>query len=175
MKFIFIKIDDYKIGQAVEFHGEGMYVHHYVYNAHFRESPRRKGFNCKNFYAMNHWNGNLTLCICTDSPRLLKLPPMEYYKGDRMKIMTGKFTANFMADKPEEFDKIVNQLGQTVIFYEHPTNSDDTFIYCLINGRLADTRFMDTADFYEDSEYMPCLFDDGRIDCYCFENYILTY
>ena len=92
-----------------------------------------------------------------------------------MKIMTSYYTSQFMADKPEELSRMTNQLGQTVIFYEHPLKGDEDFTYCLINGRLADTRFMDTADFYEDSEYMPCLFDDERIDCYCFENYILTY
>ena len=93
-----------------------------------------------------------------------------------MKTMTNYYTSQFMADKPEELGRMTNQLGQTVIFYEHPRKGDEDFVYCLINGRLADTRFMDTADFYEGSDYMPCLFDDDdwEIDCYCFGDFILT-
>ena len=70
MKFFFIKTDDYQIGQAIEVHGEPMTVHSFVTSAYSRRLSRDKGFNCGNFYALNPKNGNLTLCVCTDSPRL---------------------------------------------------------------------------------------------------------
>tara|TARA_B100000795_G_scaffold24693_1_gene16510 strand:- start:411 stop:668 length:258 start_codon:yes stop_codon:yes gene_type:complete len=73
-----------------------------------------------------------------------------------MDIMTQKDTDNFMAAKPYELDRVINHLGQEVIFYEDPIT--DHFVYCYIEKNLAMTGFFETDDFLvEDSDYMPIL------------------
>ena len=72
MKFFFIKADDYQIGQAVEVRGEPMTVHSYVPHPYARTLSRGKELDCRNFYALNPKNGNLTLCVCTDSTHLIE-------------------------------------------------------------------------------------------------------
>lgn len=68
-----------------------------------------------------------------------------------------------MEHKPFLLDKIVNQQGQTVEFYEHPTKGDSSTVLAVFPEFKAafDTDFFDTGDFYEDSEYNP-IYQDGK-------------
>ncbi len=71
----------------------------------------------------------------------------------------------FMELDPTEYDRYVNQLGQTVINYEHPTRGDEAAVIGCIDENVFDTDFFDTDDFFEGSDYNYILMPDGQIDC----------
>lgn len=71
-----------------------------------------------------------------------------------------------MALNPTEYDRVTNQLGQEVVFYEHPIVGDDLPVIAVFHEQkvAAITGFYDTGDFYEGSEYLPvCM--HGEVDC----------
>lgn len=70
-----------------------------------------------------------------------------------------------MAHNPTQLDTMVNQRGQTVTFYEHPTAGDEWTVLGVIDKTAFDTDFWDTGDFFEDSDYNPILLDSGDVVC----------
>ena len=66
---------------------------------------------------------------------------------------------------PFKLDTVVNQLGQTVDFYENPLRGDsDKVIAVFHNEKIAvKTDFYDCGDFYEDSDYNPVLLKTGEV------------
>lgn len=58
---------------------------------------------------------------------------------------------------PTLLDSFVNQSGQTVNCYEHPTLGDESPVIVEIEGVMVESDFWDLGDFYEDSEYNPIL------------------
>lgn len=66
-----------------------------------------------------------------------------------------------MANDPTEYDRTTNQLGQTVVFVEHPFKGDEYPVIAVFpEEKIAvATDFYDTGDFYEGSEYMPVVVD----------------
>ena len=71
-----------------------------------------------------------------------------------------------MALNPTKYGARINQLGQTVDFYEHPTQGDGRPVIAIIHSEQVAycTDFYDLEDFYEDSEYMP-VYMHGTMDC----------
>jgi len=63
-----------------------------------------------------------------------------------------------MTLKPTLYDTIVNQLGQRIDLYEHPTKGDSYPVIAVYDEeKLAVcTDFWDTEDFYEGSDYNLC-------------------
>jgi len=59
--------------------------------------------------------------------------------------------------KPTFYSSIINQLGQKVDFYEHPTQGDESEIIGVIEKykEAFQTGFFDTEEFYKDSDYNP--------------------
>ena len=75
-----------------------------------------------------------------------------------MKTSNDTFRDKFMGYEPRLLSTIINELGQTCEFFEHPLERKYAkTIYILINGVLGDTEHYDTMDFYEGSAYMPVL------------------
>ena len=74
-----------------------------------------------------------------------------------------------MAHNPEKFTDcdIVNQLGQTVGFYEHPTMGDEYPVIAIFEGLgvAVLTDFYECDDFYTDSDYNPILLPNGDVVC----------
>ena len=73
----------------------------------------------------------------------------------------GIYTAKFMSNNPTVLDTKVNSIGQTCVYYEHPTLGEDDCVYVMIDGILADTDFFDVD---HSSDYEPIL-KDGIISC----------
>lgn len=70
-----------------------------------------------------------------------------------------------MQNNPYSFDTIVNHLGQTIEFYEHPFRGDESPIICVCHElKLADySTFFDLYDMmYLDGDYVPA-FIDGKL------------
>lgn len=72
------------------------------------------------------------------------------------------YTTKFMAHNPMALDTVVNSKGQTCTYYEHPTMGDESTVYVMIDGILADTDFFDIDQL---SDYEPILTKDGVILC----------
>jgi len=71
-----------------------------------------------------------------------------------------------MALNPTKYDTRVNQLGQTVDFYEHPIEGGDHPVIAVIHELAVayNTGFFDLEDFEEGGEYMP-VYMHGTMDC----------
>lgn len=69
-----------------------------------------------------------------------------------------------MAFNPTLLDTMINQIGQRVNFYEHPTKGDEyTVLGVFPDFNIAfDTDHWDTSDFYDYSDYNP-IYKDGRV------------
>jgi hypothetical protein len=70
-----------------------------------------------------------------------------------------------MAHNPTSFGTMVNSLGQTIEFYEHPTKGDEAEVLCVCHElQLADySTFYETTDMLEDhKEYEPS-FQNGKL------------
>jgi len=70
-----------------------------------------------------------------------------------------------MVRNPTSFGTIVNSLGQTIEFFEHPTRGDESFVICVCHElELAqNSTFFDTEDMEDlDSDYVPN-FLDGKL------------
>lgn len=70
-----------------------------------------------------------------------------------------------MKYNPTSYGTIVNRLGQTIEFYEHPIYGDTAEVICACHElQLADhSGFFETDDMAaKDSEYQP-LFVDGKL------------
>lgn len=109
---------------------------------------------------------------------------------DRMALVTQPEL--FMSHDPSKIGEMVNQLGQTVEFYEHPLLGDGVPVYAKIGDVIANTGFYDTGDFFMqkrfsiwsvidnsakdiviDSEYNPVLTENNEMMCYCeYESFI---
>ena len=80
--------------------------------------------------------------------------------------------ARLMAAEPTLLDSVVNQRGQKVDFYEHPTLGDTTMVIGVIeehvDGRSLReafyTDFFDTDDFHDGSDYNP-VYMHGKVAC----------
>jgi len=70
-----------------------------------------------------------------------------------------------MAHNPTSYGTIVNSVGQTIEFFEHPTRGDESFVICACHElELAEnSTFFDTEDMEDlDSDYVPN-FLDGKL------------
>lgn len=69
-----------------------------------------------------------------------------------------------MEHNPTEYERMVNSLGQEIVFYEHPTKGDEAEVLCVCHElKLASySGFMETDDMLQDHlEYEPS-FVDGK-------------
>ena len=67
-----------------------------------------------------------------------------------------------IAHNPTVYDTLVNQLGQTIEFVEHPTRGDEAMVICVCHElELADfSTFYETDDMMADhKEYEPSFVD----------------
>jgi hypothetical protein len=72
---------------------------------------------------------------------------------------------------PTEYDRMINSIGQEIVFYEHPLRGDEFPVIIVCHElQLADfTDFMETTDMMEDHrEYEPSfvnnqLYIGGRV------------
>lgn len=70
-----------------------------------------------------------------------------------------------MAQDPTEYDRMVNSIGQEIVFYEHPFKGDEFPVIIVSHDlQLADsTDFMETDDMMAShKEYEPS-FRDGEL------------
>ena len=81
-----------------------------------------------------------------------------------MKTLHSQVRKAFMDRSPTLLKSVVNHIGQTCDFYEHPLRGDEAPVHVDIDGVMANTGFYDLGDFTPDSDYMPEL-HDGVIDC----------
>lgn len=73
-----------------------------------------------------------------------------------------------LASKPYFLnEKIINQLGQLVMFYDAPDDSGEVLAF--VEGQFYYTEFFGTEDFYEGSDYNPVVDTEGN--CMCFFEY----
>lgn len=73
-----------------------------------------------------------------------------------------------MKHNPTEYDRVVNHLGQEIVFYEHPSLGDEYPVIAVFHDKeLAFcTDFYDTEDFYQGSEYMPVVVENEMFSFY---------
>jgi hypothetical protein len=95
---------------------------------------------------------NLTIHICSVKQNTHTMNALNYTR--------------LMALNPTKYGDVVNQLGQTVEFYEHPTRGDEHPVIAVIHELSVAyvTDFYDTEDFYEGSEYNP-VYAHGEMLC----------
>jgi hypothetical protein len=77
-----------------------------------------------------------------------------------------------MANEPTELDRMINDLGQKIVFYEHPLRGDEFPVIIVCHElELADhTDFMETDDMTaEHGEYQPS-FVNGKLYIGGYEN-----
>lgn len=70
-----------------------------------------------------------------------------------------------MQQDPTEYGEIINSLGQTITFYEHPTKGDEYPVICVCHElQLAEASdFWETTDMEEPhGEYTPA-FVNGEL------------
>lgn len=70
-----------------------------------------------------------------------------------------------MSEKPTEYDRMTNSKNQEIVFYEHPTLGDTSFVICVCHAmKLAeDSTFFELDDMTADHrEYEPS-FQDGKL------------
>lgn len=70
-----------------------------------------------------------------------------------------------MEYNPTEYERMINSLGQEIVFYEHPLKGDEFPVIIVCHElELADhTDFMETVDMVQDhKEYEPS-FIDGKL------------
>ena len=68
-----------------------------------------------------------------------------------------------MAHKPTVYGEMVNSLGQTVVFAEHPLRGDEHPVICICHElELAGTSTFFETEEMEDEVYEPT-FVDGRL------------
>jgi len=72
---------------------------------------------------------------------------------------------NFFGEQPFKLDSVVNQHNQVVDFYEHPTRGDTSTVLAVIDGKVFETDFWGTEDFFIESDYNPILIGE---ECVCF-------
>lgn len=68
----------------------------------------------------------------------------------------------FLGEKPHEYERLINSLGQEIVFYEHPTfgDMDSIFVYFPKEDRLFDSNFFELDDMLADhKEYEPVIVD----------------
>lgn len=67
-----------------------------------------------------------------------------------------------MNANPTKLGELINQLGQRIELYEHPTQGQSFPIIAVSHehAAAANTMFMDKGDFYYLSEYNPIFFED---------------
>jgi len=68
-----------------------------------------------------------------------------------------------MSHNPTSFGKWVNQLNQTIEFYEHPLKGDEAEVICVCHKEklAASSTFFETSDMMEEHrEYEPS-FQEG--------------
>lgn len=73
-----------------------------------------------------------------------------------------------MGLNPTEYDRMVNSVGQTIIFMEHPLRGDESPVICVCPElKLAqDSSFFETDDMMADhKEYEPIFKDGLLINC----------
>jgi hypothetical protein len=66
---------------------------------------------------------------------------------------------------PTEYDRMINSLGQEIIFVEHPLRGDEVEVICICHDlKLADySGFFDLEDMMADhKEYEPS-FQEGKL------------
>jgi hypothetical protein len=77
-------------------------------------------------------------------------------KKSKMKKLN--FKKIMVDNNPTQLGYIFNQLGQLILFFEHPTLGDDYPVLCLMpDANIYATEFFDMGDFYEGSDYLPVL------------------
>ena len=71
-----------------------------------------------------------------------------------------------MAQNPTLLHTMVNQLGQEIEYYEHPTYGDTYPVIAVLHSaeQAKLTDFYDTEDFFEDSDY-NYVYLNGLFDC----------
>lgn len=83
-------------------------------------------------------------------------------------IKTTKAMINYeklMFHNPTEYDRMINSLGQEIVFYEHPLRGDEVEVICVCHDLqlAAYSTFFETTDMMEDhKEYEPT-FVDGKL------------
>ena len=73
--------------------------------------------------------------------------------------------AKLMDHNPTSYGTHVNNLGQTIEFYEHPLKGDSAEVICVCHDLklAADSGFFETDDMIQDhKEYEPS-FQDGKL------------
>ena len=88
-----------------------------------------------------------------------------------MKIINYK---DLMEQNPMSYGSVLNQIGQTVHFFENPELGDEATIIGVINNTAFDTDFWDTDDFYKDSDYNPILIHKNVISYFELDTIKLT-
>lgn len=81
--------------------------------------------------------------------------------------LSAEFTQDFLSNDPTVLGTVVNPLGQTVTYYEHPIHGDEAPVYALIDDALYNTGAYDLDDLLdtENPDYIPVLVD-GVIKCF---------
>lgn len=74
--------------------------------------------------------------------------------------------SRLMNENPTKYGEIINQVGQLIEFYEHPTEGDRYPVIAVYHAeKLAIvTDFFDLGDFYEGSDYNP-VYLHGVMEC----------
>lgn len=70
-----------------------------------------------------------------------------------------------MSHNPTSYGTMVNSIGQTIEFYEHPIQGDGAEVICVCHALelAADSSFYETDDMLcEHKEYEPS-FQDGKL------------
>ena len=70
-----------------------------------------------------------------------------------------------MDANPMEYSEIVNQANQTISFMEHPYKGDEYPVIAVCHEREVAycTDFWDIEDFFEGSDYLPIVREDGTM------------
>jgi len=68
--------------------------------------------------------------------------------------------------KPNNIGSVINQLGQVIMFVEHPVLGDEYPVIAVFHEfeMAVNTEFFDMDDMYPGSEYLP-VYRDGEVRC----------
>jgi hypothetical protein len=72
-------------------------------------------------------------------------------------------TEKFIKRNPTKLGSGLNDRGQWIQFYEHPTQGDTSTVIGMINGTTFYTGFFDLGDFQPGSDYLPVLLPSGKV------------
>lgn len=75
----------------------------------------------------------------------------------------GIYKEDLENQNPRRLMSILNEEGQLVTFYEHPTEGEDAPIVGCIEGTWFDTTFYDLEEFYTEGDYLPVKLSGGII------------